>query len=49
MERILHDGRELILPVGPGGTDGDRFVRLVLSDEPVARLPGRGGRVRRWL
>jgi hypothetical protein len=29
-----------------GEQNGDRFVRLVFSDEPVARLVGLGARVR---
>ncbi len=32
-----------------GETNGDRFVRLVFSNEPVARLRGLGARVRRAL
>ena len=32
-----------------GETNGDRFVRLVFSNEPVARLRGLGERVRRAL
>ena len=48
--RLLERGRVAATPMRDWGeTNGDRFVRLVFSNEPVARLEGLGARVRRAL
>ena len=48
--RLLDAGRVAATPMRDwGDTNGDRFVRLVFSNEPVARLAGLGARVRRAL
>jgi aspartate/methionine/tyrosine aminotransferase len=48
--RLLETGRVAATPMRDWGeANGDRFVRLVFSNEPVARLAGLGGRVRRAL
>ena len=47
---LLERGRVAATPMRDWGeTNGDRFVRLVFSNEPVARLRGLGERVRRSL
>jgi N-succinyldiaminopimelate aminotransferase len=46
-ERLLARGRIAATPMRHWGeVNGDRFVRLVFSNEPVPRLAGIGGRVR---
>ena len=46
-ERLLGLGRVAATPMRHwGAINGDRFVRLVFSNEPVGRLTGLGGRVR---
>jgi aspartate/methionine/tyrosine aminotransferase len=46
--RLLDAGRVAATPMRDwGDANGDRFVRLVFSNEPVARLTGLGARVRR--
>ena len=46
--RLLEVGRVAATPMRDWGeANGDRFVRLVFSNEPVARLVGLGERVRR--
>lgn len=48
--RLLERGGVAATPMRDWGeTNGDRFVRLVFSNEPVARLAGLGARVRRAL
>jgi aspartate/methionine/tyrosine aminotransferase len=48
--RLLDLGRVAATPMRDWGErNGDRFVRLVFSNEPVARLTGLGSRVRRAL
>jgi aspartate/methionine/tyrosine aminotransferase len=48
--RLLEIGRVAATPMRDWGeVNGDRFVRLVFSNEPVARLTGLGARVRRAL
>ena len=48
--RLLERGRVAATPMRDWGeTNGDRFVRLVFSNEPVARLGDLGARVRRAL
>jgi N-succinyldiaminopimelate aminotransferase len=48
--RLLERGLVAATPMRDWGeTNGDRFVRLVFSNEPVARLRGLGERVRRSL
>jgi N-succinyldiaminopimelate aminotransferase len=48
--RLLELGLVAATPMRDWGeTNGDRFVRLVFSNEPVARLRGLGERVRRSL
>ncbi len=48
--RLLDRGGIAATPMRDWGeTNGDRFVRLVFSNEPVARLRGLGERVRRAL
>jgi aspartate/methionine/tyrosine aminotransferase len=47
---LLERGQVAATPMRDWGeTNGDRFVRLVFSNEPVARLRGLGERVRRSL
>ena len=47
---LLERGKVAATPMRDWGeTNGDRFVRLVFSNEPVARLRGLGERVRRSL
>ncbi len=47
---LLDRGKVAATPMRDWGeTNGDRFVRLVFSNEPVARLRGLGERVRRSL
>ena len=47
---LLERGRVAATPMRDWGeANGDRFVRLVFSNEPVARLRGLGERVRRSL
>jgi hypothetical protein len=46
-ERLLGFGRVAATPMRHwGAVNGDRFVRLVFSNEPVGRLAGLGERVR---
>lgn len=46
-QSLLERGRIAATPMhGWGDVNGDRFVRLVFSNEPVARLAGLGQRVR---
>lgn len=46
-DRLLERGRIAATPMRHWGeVNGDRFVRLVFSNEPVARLAGVGARVR---
>jgi aspartate/methionine/tyrosine aminotransferase len=48
--RLLDAGRVAATPMRDWGeVNGDRFVRLVFSNEPVARVAGLGARVRRAL
>jgi aspartate/methionine/tyrosine aminotransferase len=48
--QLLDVGRVAATPMRDWGErNGDRFVRLVFSNEPVARLAGLGARVRRAL
>lgn len=48
--RLLQRGLVAATPMRDWGeVNGDRFVRLVFSNEPVARLRGLGERVRRSL
>ncbi|HEU5041406.1 MAG TPA: pyridoxal phosphate-dependent aminotransferase [Gemmatimonadales bacterium] len=48
--RLLERGRVAATPMRDWGeTNGDRFVRLVFSNEPVARLADLGARLRRAL
>ena len=48
--RLLEHGRVAATPMRDWGeANGDRFVRLVFSNEPVARLGDLGARVRRAL
>ena len=48
--RLLEVGRVAATPMRDWGeVNGDRFIRLVFSNEPVARLTGLGARVRRAL
>ena len=48
--RLLERGRVAATPMRDWGeANGDRFVRLVFSNEPVARLGDLGARVRRAL
>ena len=48
--RLLELGRVAATPMRDWGeTNGDRFVRLVFSNEPVTRLAGLGERLRRAL
>lgn len=49
-ERLLTAGRIAATPMRHWGeVNGDRFVRFVFSNEPLARLTGLGARVRRGL
>jgi aspartate/methionine/tyrosine aminotransferase len=49
-DRLLERGRIAATPMRDWGeVNGDRFVRLVFSNEPVARLAGIGARLREAL
>jgi aspartate/methionine/tyrosine aminotransferase len=49
-ERLLARGRIAATPMRHwGDVNGERFIRLVFSNEPLARLAGMGERVRRAL
>ena len=49
-QRLLEQGRIAVTPMRDWGAEnGDRYVRLVFSNEPLARLRGLGERVRRAL
>jgi aspartate/methionine/tyrosine aminotransferase len=49
-ERLLAGGRIAATPMRHWGeVNGDRFIRFVFSNEPLARLAGLGARVRKAL